>query len=494
LICGVFISSTDVFIRNFNIQNNKFTISKWVHDHPNMIKKVQFAAPLVGIIAIASIPFALSALGIPAACGLAAMGTVLILSSIVTFVFLKYITCSRYDMRKHSFQEGKCPGGRLYYRGNVPILELTDDPRQTGERFGYLAGNAHGYLLGSQIYRLKKNLDLIIHTVMRQPRADKILTLLQEIRREIPENYKQEMKGLADGYNRWAYETGIETSMNENDVLLIQLIADSKHFKIKGAIQLFRKILEAMNLSPGTACTRLLQRDSQNGVKLGGNTDWCPFGDGGALSLVIVRKPQNTASFGVPAQIGIISGWNEDLAIAMNVCPGKTTRVRGKPIALFNRYLLENAHSVQDVKRLIQRVRPLGPYHLSLADAAGSAACISFYQGDKESDTIRTLEAEKPLEVLNWRYPECKGGFFNSEGRMKLLTRYFQQAMENIPRDQIDWLKVIDNGLQLTPLVNSRITLHSLLFLPESDKVFLSWDNGYAASSPKQPLSMSEVF
>jgi len=451
-------------------------------------------APLVGIIAIASIPFALSALGIPAVIGLAATGTILILSSIVSFVFLKYITCARYDMRKHSFQEGECPGGRLYYRGNVPILELTDDPRQTGERFGYLAGKAHGYLLGSQIYRLKKNLDLIIHTVMRQPRAHKILTLLEEIRREIPEDYKQEMKGLADGYNRWANEAGIEASMNENDVLLIQLIADSKHFKIKGVNKLLSKILEATHLSPSTACTRLLQRDPQNGVKLGGNTDWCPFGDGGALSLVIVRKPQNTASFGVPAQIGIITGWNEDLAIAMNVCPGETKRVRGKPIALFNRFLLENAHSVQDVRRLIQRIRPLGPYHLSLADAAGSAACISPYQGYNESDTIRTLDGDKPLEVLNWRYPECKGGFFNSEARMKLLTRYFQQVMAYIPRDQIDWVKVIDNGLKLAPLVNSKITLHSMMFLPESDKVFLSWDNGYAASSTKQALSMSEVF
>ena len=45
---------------------------------------------------------------------------------------------------------------------------------------------------------------------MRQPRAHKILKLLEEIRKEIPENYKQEMQGLAEGYNQWAREARIE--------------------------------------------------------------------------------------------------------------------------------------------------------------------------------------------------------------------------------------------------------------------------------------------
>jgi hypothetical protein len=281
--------------------------------------------------------------------------------------------------------------------------------------------------------------------------------------------------------------------MNEDDVLLVHLIADSKHFKTKEIAKLANYFMDAAELSG--ACTSLLHRDPDNGVVFGRNMDWCPFGQA-QDSLIIVWKPQNIAVLGPPGFIGAITGWNQHhLSLAMNVCPGKTTRIRGEPSSLFNRRILEEADSVMAATELVKRIRPLGPYHLTLADKNGAdkngvAACISFYQGEEERDYIRFLE-EDPLLVVNWRYPDCTGGYFNSKGRTELLQRYFQNASSSIPSQLINWRKLINNALKLT---NSWITVHSLLFSPKSDKVSISWDNGYAASGRKKSISMSQVF
>ncbi len=482
-------SVTKVFVDNFNKQNCHTSIAKWIHDYPTAFKVIRIAGLLLGVAAIATLPFSLPVIGAAAACGVLIGGAISIAASVLSWVFLKYITCAGHDMNERSFQVGECPGGRLYYQNNIPILELTDDPAQTGDQHGYLAGKAHGFLLGSHIYELKKKLDLAVHIVLRQPRASKIKQLLEEVRKTLPESCKFEMRGLSAGYKEWAEKANIATEMNEDDVLLMHLIADSKHFKTKEIAKLANYFMDAAELSG--ACTSLLHRDPDNGVVFGRNMDWCPFGQGGAKSLIIVWKPQNIAVLGVPGLIGAITGWNQHhLSLAMNVCPGKTTRIRGMPSSLFNRYILEQADSVEAATRLINRARPLGPYHLTLADKSGAGACISFYQGKEEKDHIRFLE-EDPLLVVNWRYPDCTGGYFNSKGRTELLQRYFQDASSSISSQLINWRKLINNALKLT---NSWITMHSLLFIPKSDQVRISWDNGYAASGLKKRISMSQVF
>jgi Acyl-coenzyme A:6-aminopenicillanic acid acyl-transferase len=402
-------------------------------------------------------------------------------------------------MDTHSFQEAECEGGRLYYRNDVPILELTEDPAQTGEQFGYLSGKAHGYLLGSHIYELKKSLHTIIHNIMLQPRALKIKTLLDTVRQQIPDSYQLEIAGLSDGYNKWARQSHVETNLTPDEILLIHLIADSKHFHTKVASDALKeKVRQAAqafagDLAGGMACTTLLHRDQETGVEFGRNMDWLPFGTGGAKSLVIVWKALGVAALDVPGIIGAITGWNKhNLAAAMNVCPGETGEVRGMPGCLFNRYLLENAGSVADVKELIEGNRPLGPYLLTIADKQDEAARISFYQGEDEEDYVRDLTVNNdPLITVNWRYPACEGGYFDSKGRTEKLTRFFKKAAASIPAPEQDWSLLIENGLKLT---NSWITIHSLRFQPKADRVFLNTDNGYAASATKKDIRMSEVF
>lgn len=481
------ISYTDHYVCDFNKNNNTTSITKWMHKHPTAVKVMQIAACILGVAALATIPFSLPILGAAIVGAIAVGAAISLATSLVSWLFLKYLTCDTHDLSKHVFQEAECPGGRLYYRGNVPILELDGrDPM--------LAGQAHGYLLGSHIHELRGNFELTVHSIFRYPRAPEITQVMNQLRDQIPKGYLQEMEGLSRGYNLWAKQAKIPTSLTLDDVILMHLIADAKHFHPKIIEKAIGQIKEESDLKGAVACTSLLHRDPENGVIFGRNVDWCPFGQGGAKSLVVVWKPQNIAVLGIPGVIGAISGWNQHhLSLGMNVCPGFTSEVRGMPSMLFNRQLLEQSRSVKEAEQWAQKKRPLGPYHLSLADAEGGGSCISFYQGDKEKDHIRRLEGDKPMQVVNWRYPDCRGGAFSSESRTELLNRYFERAAA-LPASQRRWRRLMDNAIQLTPLVNSWVTMHSLLFVPKHDEVSLSWDNGYAASTPREKLSMSEVF
>lgn len=475
-------NETDTYINKFNLLHNKSSISKWMHDHPTSLKIIQISSFIFGVALLSTIPLTLPLIGTTLVIGIGVTGGLALLTSSISWLFLQYVTCKKNNIINHVFQEGEFQGSRLYYRGHIPILEMDDtNPKN--------AGFAHGYLLGKNIQKVKSNFNLIFHSLLRHKKANELQQMLERIQKELPEHLKIELEGLVKGYNKWAEETFHEDRMTFNDALLMHLIPDSKHF-IPEQIE--------NDLTGTVACTSILYKNQED-IIFGRNMDWCPFGEGGSNSIIMVWRSKGIASLGTPGLMGVVTGWNkENLCLAMNVCPGKTSSVRGIPAIFFNRVILENARSLKEADIQIEKHRPLGPYHMTLADKYGQGGCFSFYQdkneNSQEKDYRRYAEIDKPLLVVNWRYPECQGGSFNSEGRTTLLNTYFNEAIKEIPQDKLERAKLVDNALQLTPLVNSWITMHSFLFNPQKGTVKLSWDNGYAASSQdKHELNLQEI-
>lgn len=473
--------SIDEYTCNFNAEYSQFSATKWIHDHPTIVKVAQVAGLILGVAAIVASFVLAHLLSIGMAVGIELAGGLSVVGSIVSWLFLTYVTCAQNDMTIHAYQEKSCEGGRLYYRGDIPVMEFTgNDPGKWG--------HAHGFLLGAEVCKLKQNLDLALHSILRLPRSENLPHVLSAVRQKIPSEYLQEMKGLAEGYNEWAAETGASLQMTEEDVLLMHLIPDSKHFHPQALEKQWSEYLGEDEAERLVACTSLLDRDDQGNVIFGRNMDWCPFGEAGGKSLVMVWKSKGVAVLGVPGMIGAVTGWNKDkVAVAMNVCPGETTDARGMPAILFNRHVLESATNVPAIRRLVDEEQPLGPYHLTIADPR-EGSCISFYQQDGHHH--RRDLADRHIEVLNWEYPKCEGGFFNSQYRHELLTPYFDHA-RNIPHR---YPKLMENVLQLAPYVNSWITMHSLVFEPGEDRVKMSWDNGYAASGRWAEAEMTAFF
>jgi hypothetical protein len=495
-------SATDLYIQNFAA--NEATccpITGWMHDNPEDVKIAQFAALFFGALALVTLPITFSA-SVTLGVFMIAAGALSLLASLASWVFLNYVTCAHNDMSVHVFTEGECEAGRLYYRGDVPVLELKGD---TPEKNGW----AHGFLLGKEINELYDNMELALHTILQQPQASALPKTLAAMRNKIPHTYQLELNGLAHGFNAWAEKNNAERRLTSDDFLLIHLLPDSKHFQ-----PYEHEINPNLNycIFPAftdAACTTILHKDERDEVVFARNMDWCPFGQAGAKSLVIVwkttfswngdtRLDTQIAALTLPGMVGVISGWNQQkLCLAMNVCPGTTQKVRGMPAVFLNRVLLESAPEVQKVNEQLLNnffLQPLGPYHVTLASSDGAAECISYYQGEEGSHLIRKMPDEKPLFTVNWCYPECEGGYFNSQERTELLGRYFEGATREIPEEELEKQKLIRQALRIRPYVNSFITMHSLLFLPQSDSVELSWDNGYAASQPAAQLSLTEVF
>lgn len=473
--------SIDRYIHDFNSVHSQFSPSKWIHDHPTAVKVAQVAGLILGMAAVATSFLFAPGFSVKIIGGVRLTGVLSLIGSIVSWLFLKYVTCAKNEMTIHAYQEKNCEGGKLYYRGDIPVLEFTEND---SEKWGY----AHGFLLGAEICKLKKNLDLAVHSILRLPRSENLPNVLSAVRQKIPSEYLKEMEGLARGYNQWAAESGVAAPITEDDILLMHLIPDSKHFHPKAVEKKFRKDLAGLEAAGSLACTSLLDRDDQGNVIFGRNMDWCPFGEAGGKSLVMVWKNKGIAVLGVPGMIGAVTGWNQHkVVVAMNVCPGETTEVLGMPAILFNRHVLECAQTVSEIRGLVKLSKPLGPYHLTVADSS-EGSCISFYQHNGENYQ-RDLRDEH-IEVLNWEYPKCKGGFFNSQCRHEWLKPYFDNA-RNIPERHP---KLMENAVQLAPYINSWITMHSLVFRPHANRVKMSWDNGYAASSQWAEANMTEFF
>jgi hypothetical protein len=153
--------SVDEYTKNFNAEHSQFSLSKWIHDHPMAVKVAQVAGLVLGLAAVvASFLFA-PVLPVGIVVGIGLVGGFSVLGSIVSWLFLKYVTCAKNDMTIHAYQEKSCEGGRLYYRGDIPVMEFTgNDPEKWG--------HAHGFLLGAEICKLKKNLDLAVHVKRHQ--------------------------------------------------------------------------------------------------------------------------------------------------------------------------------------------------------------------------------------------------------------------------------------------------------------------------------------
>jgi hypothetical protein len=368
----------------------------------------------------------------------------------------------------------------IYYIRGVPVLELRGSPRENGFY--------HGYLLAPEIKAARDNFVLVMHTLLRQSESKDVPEVLDRVRANLPEKFVKEMQGMCRGYNVRMAEIGHDSTLSFDDALLMHLIPDSKHINLS-------KLEQTLYAA---ACTCILKR-SQGGVVFGRAMDWLAFGTGGESSILIVWKQEGVASLTVPGLIGVVTGWNHHgLVAAMNVCPGESTHIRPASIpAIFNNRMILEARSHCNDFLSETQIDPIGPYHLTLADEQGHAVCISYFQGaDHKPHFVRTLpENDSVMTVVNWCYPKCQGGSFNSQTRVTLLSEYFAEITRNY--STIPVVQQIITALALKPYINSWITVHSCVFdmrVKGDSRAYLKWNNSFAGSDETEQLQLRWVF
>lgn len=503
--------NTDQFINHFNSANvvnepfPKSTLNKaadWCADHPSVVKALEISGMVFGAASLLLFPviFKATKLG---ALALALAGSVTAAVCYAAYKILDIVVPPHHFMENHVFAPAVYNAGRLYYQGDVPILELqSDDP--------YEAGVAHGYLLGAPLDDLLQRLAMI-KRFARMPHADQLPETLKAIREKLLPEHVRELEGIVDGFNQWSKENKwFKHDVTVEDLILFHLMPDSIHFSPKEMEAALGGVQNDEPESPGLldhvlnvlGCTVVIDRDQEEGMVFGRNMDWPSFGVFGTYTLIINRKytdqKYSTAEIGVPGFVGTLTGMNKHgLTLAMNVCSGDTDSIRGVPAAFFNRSSLDSCQNVKEVEEKIEKEAPLGSYHLSTADAQGVAKSFHFYQGDEEEEhVVREWKAGQPLITTNCQYTldeQTAAPMHCSAEREKVIKKLFNEAEAEVLDDSLERGKLVEASLSL-PFVNNSITAHTVVMYPESKKMKVAFDNIFSASVERHDVDLESLF
>ncbi len=395
-----------------------------------------------------------------------------------------------------------CDGGNLSYQGTTPILTLT---AKTAEQAGF----AHGYLLGDTINQVIQAVTSGILASVELPaglEANRSMMSafidqqkISQLWDQIPKNSQQEIDGVVKGFNKRLKEGAFEgQELTRDEMILFHLLPDKQHFDVVSNLTTVSGDISGL-LEKLFGCTTVIGGDKETGPIFGRNLDWPSFGCLGDASVIVNRHSFETGKKIVELSfagfVGTLTGINEDgLALAMNVCDGETTEIKGMQAAFFNRKILETCATAAKVTEFVGQNKPLGPYHLTVADKQ-NAAIHHLMQGAKNSHLTREKEAEKVLEAANCRYEAKKKGKeivptqdeYSSKERRAELSKHFRQKA-----NKTQSLEAVEKALRL-PNLNVEDTIHSVVIEPKEMKLKFAFANTMAASAAMQSLDLKAL-
>lgn len=483
-------------------------LSLWCHRNTRIINIAQAVFGALGIAAVALLPLTLPVLGTGAVI-LAAVGEVLSAVSYLAYQILNLALPLSHNMSHHIFQPASCQGGRIYYQGDIPIVELDADDPAT-------AGKAHGYLLGPYIEKVIKRLDFAFLMAnlnpfgKSRPYAHQVPRTLEAIRAQLPCEYVAELEGLVDGYNQWAQERKWlpARKVTFDEFLMFHLMPDHLHFSVlehenflkSGARKTSQVGIATQDVFPAMGCIAIIDKDPEEGITFARNMDWPHLNIFGESTVIFNRKHKNlkqsTVEIGIPGFIGTLTGMNsQGLCLGMNVCRGDTKQIEGLPLAFYNRYCLENCSNVAEVGAELKKGGPLGKYHLIVADA--ERVTVFHIHQDPDQDLLhheKGLDSDMPLVVANYEYgPDGtrKHDINSSEVRHQLVEEFYRDGQQQ--RDKCGRGEFAAKALSLHK-INHGLTTHTVVMKPKLMRMFAAFNNGFSASSPLHEVDIHSLF
>jgi hypothetical protein len=459
-----------------HLSKSFLAFDKWIHDHTLLIKSLRIIFDFLGLFLAVSVYISLSTIHLP----LVLTGIFIVLISEVIFQLLNFFGFLAIDPNKHAFLETTYLENRIYYEGNIPILEIK-------ETDSYKIGYAHGLLMAPYIFKMLSRTRLCAH-IFGVLHFKQIKKSLPEIKKNIPSEYLTELEGLIQGMNDWdSLNSWIYSSrITLDEVLMFQLVPDMAHLTLS-------------NL-PVVGCTVLVDRDPKDhSISIGRHLDWPSFGTYGGHTLLIRRK--KSVSIGVPGLIGDLTVINKDLFLCLNVCSPRVRVDRIEtdkiPSTFLLRYLAENFSSVSDLKKAAQNSDlpiSLVPFHANAADKQNAITLHFRQKSESELGTvIRTMSENRTLEpfaTFNNHHPtetdETHLLFF-AEERALAAKEQFAKYAKSTP------LERLTHSLEELP-INNHFTIHHVIYNTFSQDLYLSFDNSFAASKPHQHLSLRPFF
>jgi len=330
---------------------------------------------------------------------------------------------------------------RLRLVGAVPVLRLSGTPREMGFQ--------HGAALKPQIRFLYS--EYYEAMVKRLVGEANLRTWAKETEPFIPEAYREEMKGLAEG-----------SGLPYEEVLIVNTMVDR-----------FQTIACSTVVASGDAT-----KDGE--VYFGRNLDFPGRNVLQKMTVVIVWSPEGgpqLAAVTWPGMLGVLSGMNAEgvSGATMLVHRGRELRA-GLPYLLMYRQALDGARTKDDVYASISKAKRTSSNNFMVVDASGASDVIEF---DPE------VAVRRPAS----HGCHCSTNFFASDELRDLCMPMGTDRYESLAaflereRGRID-LDLVKQELAdvATPFY---LNVQAMVFLPARQEIHLS--EGGRLPAAKQP-------
>jgi hypothetical protein len=356
--------------------------------------------------------------------------------------------------RGRVFDEVSEPGASLRYRGPVPVLTLTGEPRDMGRQ--------QGRLLSGPIRALKEAyLDRFLATFAGKARErGDLVELSHRLASHLPERHREELEGLAEG-----------AGLTPDDALLTQTFLD------------LHKLF---------FCSTIVGRSPSGHLLFGRNLDFPSLGVVHRFGLVVVHRGEGLhplASVSWPGLLGVLSGMNDEgLALAVMVVYFAEDARDGIPYTLLFRRLLEEERDLAGVERRLDE---------SVHTNSNNLMAVA---GDREAAVfeIRPSGVERlPFD----RGILCSTNHFRGRGRGRILlhplsisSHYRLRRLDALAPGAEDRISIarVRRALRLVarPLGN----LQSMIFAPGERELRLAMGRVPAARGTFTLLSREALF
>ena len=339
------------------------------------------------------------------------------------------------------------PQARIERIDNVRILHLYGNPYQMGRQ--------QGALLRGEIRTLYKDY------FVRFAGGDVPIAIAAKVAEvtmlpHIPEDYKAEMRGLAEG-----------AGLSFEEVLTAQAFLD-----IKKLVQ----------------CSTVSVTGSASGAgepMLGRNLDFPSLGIAHRHSLVVVRHPtegQTTVSVGWPLLIGVFSGMNQaGVSLAMMEVYTAESSIAGMPYAFQYRRALEQSNSTSEVIQFIRAAKHTASNNLMVLDAYGDSAVLEI---TAKQVALRSAVKGRLFATNHHRSPPL--------AQKTGCRRY--QTLEKRLRPSSGRLGLSDMQQLLDQVAMKDLNLQAMVFFPRSRRIDLAVGQLPASKGPYVTLPRSALF
>jgi hypothetical protein len=341
--------------------------------------------------------------------------------------------------------------GRVRIVDGIPIVRLSGTPREIGRQ--------HGALLKHQLNYLRREYfeALAVPLVGRE----RLRSWGDEVEEFIPEKYREELKGLAEG-----------AGISYRDALRVNAMVDR---------------LQSVMCSTIVASGEATPDDA---VYFGRNLDFPGRNVLQRMTIVFVYEPEGETPYlvvGWPGLIGALSGMNAHGVAGATMMIHRGAELKpGMPYPIMYREALARARKTSDVHDYIAQAKRTCPNNFMVVDASGTAEVVEF---DQETCVARKATRGSLCSTNHFRSRELeKIGWPLGLRRYEILDAFLEERRGRI---DFDGVRAVLKETAMPWFMN----VQSMIFLPAKQELHLARGGKLpAAAQPFVHLDRATLF